>query len=492
MSIVPLAPAHLIGLGAFQIGAVLALVDLRWAAVPLAAFVVCCAIAPFFPRWRLLMPIVSQSPRPTSAVALTFDDGPDPATTRPLLARLARHGVTATFFVVGQRVEAHPELVTALLEQGHTVGNHSYSHDPWLMLRSRSRLSREIATCQAALEPLGVKPLTFRPPVGIVNPRLWRVLLERGLIAVGFRCRATDFGNRRLDGLARRILGRVRPGDIVLLHDGPPPGGEAAVARWLEEVEQVLAGLKTQGMPVVPLERLIGAPVTERVGDGSGQRDPVRAFYDGLADRYDAEQQAPGAAGLRAVEGACISRGIAALIEPGHRVLEIGAGTGRFTLPLARRAASVVAVDLSLPMLAHLQSKLDAESVTNVTLQHGDIRGCELQGTFDVICAFSTFEYLPRLEPFLTHLAHRLGPGGVLYFTTAHRSLFRLFVQMGNAMRQGVWLHARGVGAVRDMLSRVGLTVIRVDVHGATRWPGAGMLLEVVARREGSTDVSRG
>jgi peptidoglycan-N-acetylglucosamine deacetylase len=135
-TLVPLAPAHLAGIGAFQAAAVLAFVDLRLTAIPLAMFLILCLIAPFIPGFGFFLPIVSRGRREYRAVALTFDDGPDPATTRRLLDVLSRHGISATFFVTGLRASAHRDLVREILSRGHTLGNHSYSHSPFLMLRA--------------------------------------------------------------------------------------------------------------------------------------------------------------------------------------------------------------------------------------------------------------------------------------------------------------------------------------------------------------------
>jgi peptidoglycan-N-acetylglucosamine deacetylase len=206
--------------------------------------------------------VISRGGRSGRRVALTFDDGPDPDVTPFLLDLLDRHHLPATFFVAGLKVESHPALIREILARGHTVGNHSYRHDPLLMLRSRARLSDEITRTQEVLARFGIRPLAFRPPVGITNPRLAGVLRVLGMDCVTFSCRACDFGNRRIRGLARTILRKVHPGAIILLHDVTPPGG-GRIAEWLEAVEGIIRGLKAGGYDVVPLPQLIGRPVME-------------------------------------------------------------------------------------------------------------------------------------------------------------------------------------------------------------------------------------
>ncbi len=258
-----LSPAHVAGGTAYAAAALVGWISPAWAAAPLGLFLLACLAAPFLPRAGFFLPVVSHGPRTRREVALTFDDGPDPEVTPRLLELLARRGAPATFFVAGRRAEACPSVIRDILGGGHTLGNHSYRHDPALMLRSRARLRGEIERVQALLAGFGVRPLAFRPPVGVTNPRLGVVLRELGLICVTFSCRAGDFGNRRIGGLAKKILSRVRPGAIVLLHDVAPSGPDG-ISRWLSEVEGILDGLEARGYRIRALEDLIGRPVMER------------------------------------------------------------------------------------------------------------------------------------------------------------------------------------------------------------------------------------
>jgi len=268
-----LSRAHAAGFTALPLAGALAAaqaLQLAWTpgwlvtALPLAGFLAMCAAAPFFPRLGFFLPIVSHGPRSIRAVALSFDDGPDPATTPHLLALLSRHSAPAAFFVIGEKAARHPELVADICAAGHEVCNHTLRHDPLLMLRSTAVLEREIAGCQDALAAQGIRPLAFRPPVGITNPRLGPVLERLGLRCVCFSCRPTDFANRRVVGLADRVLSRVRPGDVVLLHDCLPRAG-LSVEEWLREVEATLAGLYSKKLAIHPLSRLVGFSVSEPV-----------------------------------------------------------------------------------------------------------------------------------------------------------------------------------------------------------------------------------
>ncbi|MDA8126566.1 MAG: polysaccharide deacetylase family protein [Deltaproteobacteria bacterium] len=259
----PLSPVHKAGFAAFLFSGGLLFTQPKWAAWPLGLYCLFCLTAAFLPRAGLFLPVISRGAGDRRQVALTFDDGPDPEVTAPLLELLARHQIPATFFVAGIKAEAHPALIREILGQGHEVGNHSYHHDPLLMLRSRTRLYNEIARTQEALAPFGIRPIAFRPPVGITNPRLPGVLEALAMECVTFNCRAVDFGNRRIKGLERTILKKVRPGAIILLHDVVPPGGSSG--EWLGKVETILLGLRAQGYAIVSLSQLTGRPAMEKL-----------------------------------------------------------------------------------------------------------------------------------------------------------------------------------------------------------------------------------
>jgi len=223
-------------------------------------FLFCCLVAPFCPRWGFFLPIISRAKSGTTAVALTFDDGPSPDSTPLILKLLKDYNFTATFFVIGKRAERYPELIQDILAAGHTIGNHSWKHDNLLMLRSKKTLSEDIAKSQRLLLSHGLRPYFFRPPAGISNPRLKTVLEENKLKMLTFSCRAFDGGNKKLENLAGRILERLQPGNIILLHDIFPKT-ENAVKSLQKELTMLFAGLAEGRYDVQCLENLIGMPV---------------------------------------------------------------------------------------------------------------------------------------------------------------------------------------------------------------------------------------
>ncbi len=240
--------------------------DALLATIPLALFLCLCLIAPFMPRFSFFVPIISRGRSGLKAVALTFDDGPDPQTTPLLLELLKQFNAPATFFVTGRKARRHADLIRQILVQGHTIGNHTFHHDNFLMLKSSKNLMHEIKAAQEALAAFGIRPLAFRPPVGITNPRLSRVLSQLNLFTVNFSRRPRDLGNRRVRHLSVRILSSVKPDDIILLHDVTPPKA-ALLDDWLEEIERLLTGLKNQGLDIAPLSGLIERNVMLNLND---------------------------------------------------------------------------------------------------------------------------------------------------------------------------------------------------------------------------------
>ena len=178
------------------------------------------------PTLQLFAPAIVRGPADRNRIALTFDDGPCSGYTEPILDILRRHNVKATFFVCGQNVERSPELLQRIQAEGHAIGNHGYSH-PFPFLRSRAFFARQVDLTQEAIEKVtGKRPRFFRPPFGARWLGLQPVLESRGLCLVNWSDTGYDW---KLDaeGIVREALKNLRPGSIILLHDGRnnyPPG----------------------------------------------------------------------------------------------------------------------------------------------------------------------------------------------------------------------------------------------------------------------------
>lgn len=190
--------------------------------------------------------------RDVRRVALTFDDGPDPARTPLLLDALGELGVPATFFVLGQHVDANPALVARMAREGHELGNHTYSH-PYLPLVRSRRVARELAAADAAIERAsGLVPTLARPPYGGRSPRNVRVFDRQAKRLVLWDVNSFDWKGLTADAIVARVLARIRPGSIVLLHEARA-GGEVTV----EAVRLLVPALRARGFELTTAGELL-------------------------------------------------------------------------------------------------------------------------------------------------------------------------------------------------------------------------------------------
>jgi peptidoglycan/xylan/chitin deacetylase (PgdA/CDA1 family) len=193
------------------------------------------------------------------AIAFTFDDGPDPADTPPVLELLERHGARGTFFMVGSRAQAHPEIVARAVAGGHAVANHSWDHPSFRRIGAAER-RRQLRSCAAALGP-GAAPL-FRPPFGEQGLASRLDAARCGHQVVAWDVVAEDWRDDPATELVRRVMRRLRRGSIVVFHDSlyvctDPRYRDRAPLR--EALEELLARLS-------PLHRFVTVPELLRLG----------------------------------------------------------------------------------------------------------------------------------------------------------------------------------------------------------------------------------
>lgn len=162
----------------------------------------------------------SRIPFSGTGVALTFDDGPHPENTPRLLDLLGERGARATFFVIGDRAEAHPEIVRRILDEGHELGNHTQTH-PMLPPLSDGDLREELARCGEAIErAAGVPPKVMRPPYGaLTRAQRDTIRAEFGYETILWSVDPLDWKCPGAGIVAERILDRTNPGSIILAHD---------------------------------------------------------------------------------------------------------------------------------------------------------------------------------------------------------------------------------------------------------------------------------
>jgi peptidoglycan/xylan/chitin deacetylase (PgdA/CDA1 family) len=192
------------------------------------------ALAPIFISHVLLLyatlvpncqwwgPVIRSFGTTQPEVWLTIDDGPSPAHTVKILDLLERFNARATFFVIGQRAEEYPHLITEILSRGHEIANHTYTHPSGMFWAAGpARIGAEIDLCAEWLRSAPDRPARlFRAPAGMRNLFVHPELARRGLTLIGWTVRGLDTVQREPGLVAERVLRKARAGAIILLHEG--------------------------------------------------------------------------------------------------------------------------------------------------------------------------------------------------------------------------------------------------------------------------------
>ena len=175
-------------------------------------------------------------------VVLTFDDGPTELT--PLfLDLLNRYEVKAIFFCIGRQIAQYPQIVQRIKDEGHLIGNHTYSHIPQNCFASTAVMTQEIQQTDALLAQLGIVTPYFRPPYGVTNPHIAKAAKRMGKIVVGWDIRSLDTVIKDETRLWSRVVSKLNQGNIILMHD--------TSERTLHVLEQLLKYLKANDYQVV-------------------------------------------------------------------------------------------------------------------------------------------------------------------------------------------------------------------------------------------------
>jgi peptidoglycan/xylan/chitin deacetylase (PgdA/CDA1 family) len=201
---------------------------------------------------------ISHGPRDTNKVAITFDDGPDERYTLAVRDILDARGVKATFFTVGKALDARPDISRTLLDDGHLLGNHSYHHDSWRWLDPRyPELDR---TQRAFQRDVGVCPAFYRPPHGQRTPFTSWLVHRDDMSMVTWDVSAADWSSHDGAQVAADVLARVKPGSVILLHDGLDGSLHADRSVLLEALPPIIDGLRERGLQPVRLDELLNRP----------------------------------------------------------------------------------------------------------------------------------------------------------------------------------------------------------------------------------------
>ena len=186
-------------------------------------------------------------------VAITFDDGPDPGKTPIILDILYIYHVKATFFCIGKNIADHEQLIKRMHEEGHLIGNHSFSHSKWFdLFSSRVMQAEMLKTDQLIKKITGKSPLFFRPPFGVVNPMVSKALKNMHWQPVCWNIRSFDTLGNDPKKIMNRILKQLKPGSVILLHDFTP--------FTQLHLGELISGIQDAGFRIVPLDKMLNMP----------------------------------------------------------------------------------------------------------------------------------------------------------------------------------------------------------------------------------------
>ena len=194
--------------------------------------------------------------RGTKQLALTYDDGPNDPHTFRLLEVLARHNVHATFFVIGRYVQQRPDIVRELIQAGHVVGNHTFTH-PLLTLKSAAEVRKELTNCRKAIQDaIGAHSNLFRPPFGGRRPAVLRVAREFGLEPVMWNVTGYDWTAPPAATIERKVGRQMRGGDVILLHDGGHKQMGADRSQTVLATDHLISRYKSEGYDFVTIHQM--------------------------------------------------------------------------------------------------------------------------------------------------------------------------------------------------------------------------------------------
>jgi len=204
----------------------------------------------YFIQWGFFFKSICSGPATEKCIALSFDDGPAGEKTDRILDLLKENQVQAAFFCIGKNITGHEAQLTRIADEGHIIGNHSYTHHPLFDLFSPGRMLSELQSMSQSCKAItGLRPMFFRPPFGVTNPNLKAAVFRGGFISIGWSIRSYDTVIRDENRLLKKIISSLKPGAILLLHD--------TQETTVQILPRLLKGIREKGYRVERLDKLI-------------------------------------------------------------------------------------------------------------------------------------------------------------------------------------------------------------------------------------------
>ncbi len=200
--------------------------------------------------WNYHIKILNANKNATkNHIAITFDDGPNLVFTPQVLALLNSYQAKATFFCIGKHIENHPELFKQIIAEGHTIGNHTYSHANNFGFFKTKKVQAELEKTNRIIKQYsGLSPKLYRPAFGVTNPRIGRAVQNLHLTTIGWNKRSLDTTNLSEEQILKRTIKNLKPGDVILLHDTSD--------KCVRVLEQLLLFLRDNNFQSVTIDTL--------------------------------------------------------------------------------------------------------------------------------------------------------------------------------------------------------------------------------------------
>lgn len=220
--------------------------------LPALYFGISIALA-FLPCTNFHHPVICHGLTKERIVSLTFDDGPDPFKTPLVLDILRKNNLKATFFCIGRNITGNEELLKQMYDEGHLIGNHTFTHSKWFDLFPAGKMRAELQETDNIIKRItGKFPLFFRPPFGVVNPMVSNALKNRHWQTVCWNIRSLDTMKPDPQKTMSKIMTKLKPGSIILLHD---------FTHFTEfHLDELIQGIVGKGYTIVPLDHLLNKP----------------------------------------------------------------------------------------------------------------------------------------------------------------------------------------------------------------------------------------
>jgi peptidoglycan-N-acetylglucosamine deacetylase len=199
---------------------------------------------------NFFIPIVCKSDTDKKEIAISFDDGPAENYTTQILEILKAEEVKATFFCIGNRIAGNEGVLKQVHEDGHIIGNHSFSHHFWFDMYGAKKMQEDLQQMDKEMErAIGFKPKLFRPPYGVTNPNLAKAIKNGGYTPIGWSVRSLDTVAKDEQQLLNKINAGIKPGAVFLFHD--------TCKITLDVLPEFIKEVKNRGYHIIPLDKLL-------------------------------------------------------------------------------------------------------------------------------------------------------------------------------------------------------------------------------------------